>query len=392
MKNVVLKLFVFCLMVATLTFAQISYADVEQYNIDGIEELEPLEFFSDEIFQEKTLKVQKKPYGDSDLHFTVRVPKEWVDNRSKGKVENDGGEVSRKVLTELIRHTSLPHPEYPRSFFTVDAMALGYEISVQNWFVNYALINGLSLERLTIKHRKELEALYVEVRKEVTYVVRAKVFINGDKIIIVRYYVSSWLHDGEKVMQAQVVNSFELLNMRDMPIEEPETHGFLNQSYFDYPPSWTLKAKPVKSIRHMQASLQKNIVQGKLDGKIDIDAYNKLSISSRSEVIKKFREEFSIPGYEIGRLIEKPEFQKHRDMSFGMMQSYQLLSGKSNMLNYELWVSVLESENYIYLVTLMTAARDEQFYIWAKNVENYKQIVASVRRHNKEGDVYEFLK
>jgi hypothetical protein len=193
-------------------------------------------------------------------------------------------------------------------------------------------------------------------------------------------------------MQAQVVNSFELLNMRDMPIEEPETHGFLNQSYFDYPPSWTLKAKPVKSIRHMQASLQKNIVQGKLDGKIDIDAYNKLSISSRSEVIKKFREEFSIPGYEIGRLIEKPEFQKHRDMSFGMMQSYQLLSGKSNMLNYELWVSVLESENYIYLVTLMTAARDEQFYIWAKNVENYKQIVASVRRHNKEGDVYEFLK
>ena len=377
---------------AVLCGSQPSHASVEQYNVDNIKELEALELLSDEKFQEETQKFDKEPYSDPDLHFTVNIPKQWADNISKGKVDSEERSISNKVLTELARHTSPPHPEHARSFFTIDAMALNYEIGIKNWFVNYALINGLSLERLTIKNKKELEALYVEVRKETTFVVRTKAMINGDKIIIARYYVSSWLHKDEKTMQAQVIDSFKLVNLRDMPIEELDTHGFLNQSYFDYPPSWTLKAKPVKSIKHMEASLQKNIVEGKVDGKIDIDVFNKLSTPSRSTVIKKFRDEFSIPNYEIGKLIEKPEFQKHKDMNFGMMQAYQLLPERSNMLNYELWVGVIESEDYIYLVTLVTAARDEEFYIWARNIEGYKQIVASIRRHNKEGNVYDFLK
>jgi hypothetical protein len=258
--------------------------------------------------------------------------------------------------------------------------------------VNHTLINGLSLERLTLKGKRELEALYVEVRGEATYVVRTKAMINGNKIIIARYYVSSWLYEDEKVMQAQVMDSFKLDNIRNAPIEELETHGFLNQSFFDYPPSWNLQAKPVKSIKYMNASLEKNILKGKLDGKIDIKVYNKLSTPLRSTVIKAFRDDFSISGYKIGNLIEKPDFQKHNDMSFGMMQAYQLLPEVSNMFHYELWVSVLEGEDYIYLATLMTAARDEEFYIWARNIEGYKQVVASIRRHNKQGNVYDFLR
>ena len=381
-----------CLIVLVGCLLLSQSAVAQKFDVSAIPELEALELLPDEEFQEKTNKIKQIPFDDPDLSYEVSIPKDWTDNIAKLKVTADDGTVGRKVLGELARYTSPTNPEYPRSFFTISAQQLTYEIGVKNWFLNYALINGLSLERLTVNNKKELEALYVEVKKDTTYIVRAKIAINGSKLILAQYYVSSWLHAKEKVMQAQAVNSFELLNLQDTPIEELKTHGFLNQSFFDYPPSWALDVSPVKSIEKMKAKLKRENIEDNLDGVIDIKLYNKVSTPTRSQVLKEFRGEFNVPNYKIGKLIEAPEFEKHKDMSFGMMQAYQLLPSSSKMIEYELWVGVLEGKNYIYLITLLTPSREEDFYLWARNIETYRLVTSKMRRHNGENNIFDFIK
>jgi len=364
---------------AVLFFAGTAFA--ERLDPDTIKELKPVEFMSEKDFTEKTTKIRNKPYGEELLEYRFNVPKDWEDN--KVKLVDFENKFDSDVLSVLSRYISPPHPEHERSYLTVEGMKLNYAIGVKNWFINYVLINGLSLEGLTVNSEKELEALYVEVQKDITYIVRAKVIINGDKIIIARYYVSSSLYQDQKVIQAQIIDSFKLLNLDDSPIENLKTHAFLNQSYFDYPPSWELKAPAVKSIQEMKASLRLSLVTEKVDGKIDIKLFNKLSTPLRSEVVKKFSTNFSLTNYTIGKLIESPEIDHHKDMSFSTTQAYKLTPNSSRLIEYELWVNVMEGEDYIYLTSLVTPSRDEEFYIWTRNIESYKSVIENFRRHDE---------
>ncbi len=365
------------------------YVKAQHSDLNDVAPIELIEFIPEKEFKGKTKVIEHTPNDDIHLGYQVRVPTDWGDNTAKQELTLDGSFLGKKVLSVIARYTSPANPQYPRSFFTVEGMQLTYEVGVKNWFVNYALTNGLSLERMTVKGKKELEAIYVEVKKDTAYIVRTKVVINGSKVIVARYYVAQQGYKSERIIQAQVIDSFQLLSLDSGSIEDLTTFGFLNQSYFDYPPSWQLDAPPVTTIEEMRAQLHNNIVEGKLNGQIDILLNNRLAVSSRSEVIKKFREDFSVDNYTVDKLIESRDFEYHKDMSFGATQAYELNPTSSSMLAYELWLSVLEGEDYIYLISLITPSRKDEFYTWAKNIESYKLIVKTMRRNNDFGNLYD---
>ncbi len=368
------------------------YVNAKTTSLDNIPEIEPMELMPEKEFKEKTRLIEHTPNNDIHLSYKLNIPKDWSDNIAKQDIALKDGVLGKKVLGVVAHYTSPANAQYSRSFFTVEAMKLTYEIGVKNWFINYALTNGLSIERISVKNKKELEIIYVEVRKDTTYIVRAKAMINGSKLIVARYYVPQQKHKVEKVMQAQTVDSFKLQSLDNSTIEELQTYGFLNQSYFDYPPSWKLESSPVKTLERMRAQLHQNKVPSNLDGEIDILLTNKLTVSSRSEVIKRFRDDFSIDNYKIGKFIESPKLGYHKDMSFGMTQAYELNPMVSNMIAYELWVSVMEGDDYIYIISLMSPSRDQDFFTWARNIESYKLVVKNMRRNQGSNNFYEFAK
>jgi len=183
MNKIFLKLSFLAVLAAFLGLSSVALADIERFNVDDIKKLEAIDFLPVEEFDAKTQKIIKNPYDDPDLNYEVNVPNEWLENSSKLNVNSQEGSLNEDVLTEIYRYVGLPHHEYSRSYLSVSAINLPYEIGVKNWFINYLLINGLSLEQLTVKNKRELEALYVEVKKDETYVVRARVLINGSNAV-----------------------------------------------------------------------------------------------------------------------------------------------------------------------------------------------------------------
>lgn len=364
-----------------------------QFNIDTIPLIEAVEYLPQEEFIDQTKLVEFTPAEDNNLSYEIRLPKKWQETSVLGQIILNGELGGDKVLGEITMYNGEANPLSGRNSFSVSAMKLSYEIGARNWFINYVLSNGLSLEYLTEVNKKEVLAMYVEVVKDVTYIVRVRAIINGNKMIVARYAVTQDTFKKEEVMQAQSIDSFKLKNADTSPIEKLVTYGFLSQSYFDYPPSWVLNAPKINSINNMKVQLHNNTIKDMLDGQINVELTNKLSNLSRSDIVKTFREEFKVEGYEVGKFIESPTIEIHPEMTFGTMQAYELKPvNSSDMIEYELWVTILEGENYIYLVALYTPSREEDFFKWARNIESYKLIVSTMRRHDESDKVLEFIK
>jgi hypothetical protein len=233
---------------------------------------------------------------------------------------------------------------------------------------------------------REIEALYVALENDVTYVVRTRVIINGSRLVVVRYYLPQENYEEEKVLQAQVMSSFRLLQPSKERIETQETYGFLDQSYFNYPKSWTLKEKSILSIERMSALLTQEMTDRKtqiLEGHIKIKVISRLLKTTLAQEIENFRKDLKIPHYSVGKLIENVDYTYDPSIRIGKAQLYRLEpDDKVNMQAYEFLVTVMQGDDYYYITSLITPSREQDFYTWAKNMEAARIVNETMRRNN----------
>ncbi len=361
-------------------------------DLSKIKPLSEVEFLEEEAFENQTKLIDETPYDDQFLSYQVRLPKDWMENSTNLNAVNtlDDSGAPQNVLGIVSSYIS-PAKNYQRSFFTVEAVELTHEISARSWFIHYILKSGLSLEQVGLEDGEQAEAVYIEVQGDITYVVRVKSIINGPRMVLARYYVPVELYKDEKVQQAQIINSFELTNRQDVNIEPLEIHGFLDQTYFSYPASWTLNAPSVRSIDRMEAQLFHRKENGTMAGQINMFLINKDLKTSRSQEIKYYKDQFNLPDYAIDSLIETVETQHLPEVIFSKTQAYLMKATRTRLLDYELWLSVLENEKYIYIMALFTPARNDDFYTWARNTESFKLILSNIRLEDESVDKFQFL-
>lgn len=336
--------------------------------------------------QTKAVVVQK-PYDDTYMSYEIRLPKDWSENMQQAPIGAAGGQgvLSNSVLSIISKYISRPK-NLQRSSLTVEAQNMTYEVSAKNWFINFIINNGFSLSGLTERSPRELEAIYVALIKDTTYVVRTRVVINGSRLIVVRYYLPQENYEEEQIMQAQIINSFHLTNSTTDRIEVHETYGFLDQSYFNYPKSWKLKEKSILSIERMSALLIQETVDDKtsiLEGHIKINVVSRLLKTTLAQEIETFRKELKIPHYSLGNLIESVTYEYDPSIKVARSQIYTLVpDDKINMQAYEFLVTAMQGDDYYYIISLITPSREQDFYTWAKNMEAARIINESMRRQN----------
>jgi len=359
-------------------------------DLDKIKPLTEIEYLPEEEFNGKTRLEEVVPYDDEFLGFKVRLPNEWSENLAElSEQTKTEGRPTQNILGTVARYFSPPN-QHLRSFFELEVAELTYEIEARNWFINYVIGKGYTLEQVGAEGDRSVEAIYVEVKGDITYIVRVKAIINGPRMVMAHYYLPMELYEEERTQQAQVIKSFELTNRHEVGVEELDIYGFLDQSFFEYPVSWKLSAPYVKSIDRMRAMLYHSTRIGKLDGQINIYLANRMTETTRAKEINIYKEKLEIENYELGGFLEQPQLRFHPEMHFGITQVYAMEPQRQDMIDYELWVSMTEGEEYIYVMSLLTPARTEEFYTWARNVEAYKILVRGMRRYDDDVNYYDF--
>lgn len=356
-------------------------------------------------FQAQSKKMEETfEKGEPLVAYRIYVPKDWTDNlmntASEAKTVPGAGEAS--IFSMIGRYIGNAK-NLQRSYVTVESNPLGHEIRARDWIVNQILSSGVSLTALTEKSPKEAEVLYVQMDKDTSYVVRARVLINANQVIVVRHFLPQDNYETDMVEQQKILSSFTLLNVSNKTIENHLTFGFLDQSYFNYPESWNLKERTILTVDRMSVMLtqeRKQRDENILEGHIKVNAISRLLNTSLSKELQDFKSGLNIPGYKIGARIETLKFAKDPSISFQKTEVYRLEpDDKINMRPYEFMISVMQGAEYNYILSMISPSRDLEFYTWAKNMEVAKIVIESVRRQKEVAPVpngkdpyYDYLK
>jgi hypothetical protein len=334
-------------------------------------------------FEATTQAFTETPFNDKALAYTIRMPKDWAKQRD---VSLSNSKIGNKILGELVRFYGPPQLG-ERSYMNIQALKLDYQLTAEQWFIQYLLANSYTVQGIKTYDDNRVEALYVYVVRDVTYVVRAMVQLNGTRAVLAQYYVPAENWEAEKQLQAQCIGSFNLLNKVEEVIEQMENYHFLDIAEVAHPISWETKSDKLMSIDRMAVTFlnvaskekKKNVNYKLLNGKISVQLVSYHDMVSIAEEINRYKADIRKSGMLIGDFLEtKEDFKLQPAMTAVPAEVYEATDTGNEGLGYELWFLLMESGDYYYFVTLLTPSRDEDYFLWSRNTQTFRVIARTI--------------
>lgn len=354
------------------------------FKLEDIKELDRKVLMSrDEFYSKSDIKTFELE-DDNALNFRLRLPKEWIELPSP-KTEN--AKMSSELFQPLTTYLSPARGDI-RSRIDVRALDLKHFISAQNWFLNFILLNGGTIDGLLVKSDRRIEAEYTTLEKGNSFTVRAVAEITGHRVVLAEYLVPTEYEKVEREQQIWTMTSFALTNADTTPIEPVETYTFVDIVKFEYPQSWILYSPPVTTIDRMEASILNlkgtsrefvDVNSMKLNGRIDVKVVSKSLGTTEAIEIADLKKNFEKNMLEIGDLIKNiDDIKFHKLIVKSKIDAYRIKSSDINLAGYELWVAILESQGRFYILTLITEGREENFFSWAQNTETFRYVLRTL--------------
>ncbi len=340
-----------------------------------------LKLLSDEEFRKITKPIKKKPYGQDVLEYTIRIPKGWTEREDKS---SSNFLLSDKLFLGLNVFYGKPTP-IGRSRIEVEALNMEGNLTAEQWYLRHIIEGGYTTEGFVTYNKNKVESLMVAMDKDHSYYVRTLVVLNGDKVIMVKYFVPAHYIRDQAAMQEQVLKSFKLVNNIERTPVEMSLYRFLDIAELKHPSSWKVFAKPLRTVDRMDVSLL-NIreVEGRAgrspsvatEGKLEVAIIAASPHETLIDEIDKYRQKIELEGMLIGDMLEQEDdFSYDESMDFSITEVYETIDSTNNLSEHELWFNVSVGGNYYYFFTLLTPSRNQRFGVWAENTQDYKVIL-----------------
>lgn len=335
-------------------------------------------------FIAQTRPVKDIPYNQDALGYTLRIPKDWLDTESKS---SSNFILSEKLFLELNSFYG-PASPFGRSRIEIQALSLESNLTIEQWYLSYILEAGMTPEGFITHSADKVESLMVVMEDDYSYYLRTLVVRNENKIIMLKYYVPVGFMQEKAAMQASVLNSFDVL--KDIPRNpiDSEVYRFLDVAELKYAPEWKVYAAPMRSVDYMDATLvnlensggsqtsRNSPSQGKVDVTLVLISDEKTLI----EEIMDYKKKMETSGVLVGeKYIGYGETKYNEKMDFGISEVYKGVDSRNNQSEYEFWFTVLIGGNYYYFVMLLTPSRNENFTVWANNIQNYHFMIENFK-------------
>lgn len=339
-----------------------------------------METIPQDKFEEATTLYESTPYGDASLAYRIRIPKEWQKGEEKS---SSNFQLNTKLFSDINVFNSPPRMG-GSSRLEIKAVDLEYQLTAEQWFLQYILESGMTTESFVVHDEKKAEALMITMQEDTTYFTRILVQINGRRVIMVSNHVPLAFWNDEKSMQAATLASFQILNPKEEQIEKMISYQFLDVAEVKYPESWQYHAKALKSVERMNVKLL-NIRQTKekfgmkesTEGQIDVTLVSAETSDSLIAEIENYKKYLEGTGMLVAKKIgNKEDIKYHENVNFALTEIYQGIDSTNDTMDYEMWFTVMVSGNYYYFITLLTPGRNESYYTWARNTQSYKLVVA----------------
>ncbi|MCK6418999.1 MAG: hypothetical protein L6Q57_08725 [Alphaproteobacteria bacterium] len=338
-------------------------------------------------FEKASAPVTKENSEDGALSYRFRLPARWEESLSTG---TESYAEDSHIFSVIGSFYGPAFSGYNSRLF-VEAERLGFEQTPEQWLVLRMVKMGGTVQGLAVRADGAAEALYVTVDRGVTYVQRAVAFRNGPYIIFARYMLPEQNWEAEKAQQASVMDSFAILKSAAGSAEDLVTYHFLDIAAMKYPKSWELRAKPARNLDRFEIELF-NLVAGKdkraqryqaaqkMNGVIGVRVVSLDVLETDAREIETIKADFHKQGLVFRDMIARQEnIKTGASVVESWQESYKVGDSQGLLLDYEIWVSVINTEDYHFFLTLLTPGRNQDIASWTRNTETYKQVIAMLQ-------------
>ncbi len=331
---------------------------------------------SPETFRLETVAHDETPPIGPALAFHVRLPKNWVKAADFGQ----GGERPLPgLISEIARYYSPPNLD-SRSIFSVMTVHIEHRMSLRDWVINQALVNGYALQGLREIDKNHVESQYVTIEGDMNYRVRASSWMEGTRILTALYKVPDTSWDTEKHMQAACIASFAPTALPPDDNRGIDVYDFMETMQFDYPLSWRMKVYETHTPERMKVM----IVNGGENeespkGWVNVQLiHQNPEIDSRSEISSAF-DFIKKAGLEVGSPIETlKDFAYGDTVTFHRVEVFDANPADGRPGKYEVWRAILVLNEFLGIVTMATPARNDAFQTWAINAAVFRRLVETL--------------
>lgn len=436
-----MRIFAFVSMLAVAAGAwPIGQAWSQAIDLDKINNIPRYSKMTEKEFEAKSTQYSDTPQGDRHLEYTIRLPQGWqrlglgeeahapvsekavaplkdkfdISNlRDKHLVEADRGSVSEddvddtmmdiedggtmvskriqsardlivpttsdvRLLGPIARYVGPPNM-LALSRLEIAATQMSHDITTRNWFLNHILGRNYTLTGMEQISENRVEAEYVLIEKGISYVVRTAAISNGNRMVLISYYVPEKFWDKEKDLQEMTINSFRFINPEKTVVDDKKTHGFLDLVKFSYPTSWKLIAPNIFSVDNMTAKLLYSVDATTLQGEIDVNLISTELDTNLMKEVEYIRADLKKKGLGIGDALDTNMTYKFDDkINFSRVEAYSVAGEKKEFIDYEFWLAIMVEDRYYYIVTMLTPGRKSDFYTWARNTETFAYVIQSM--------------
>lgn len=345
---------------------------------------------TDQDLEAQTMLHEGLALGDATLAFSIRVPTQWsektpftltppatADETESGKEERG---LANKVSEEVARYEGNITPN-GRSYITIEVINMPYHITAAQWLLYYILNEGYILEGFMPEGDQAVQASYVFFHESQAMFARVRAQRSGHRLLIARYVIPVERRQTESGLQSAIVDRFSLTNPAPGPAESVRTHLFLDIARMNYPVSWHFSAPPVRSIDRMNADLFNITADNLLAGEIRVVLLSRYAGRPLEEEVNALKDIISQKNLALGAKIPLGidiSYPAHMTMRVTEVYQAQGTDPKQKIVPQEFWFTFMKGQDYIYIATLLTAARENDYFAWARNVEAYKLIVSSL--------------
>ncbi|MCB9973628.1 MAG: hypothetical protein H6854_03595 [Rhodospirillales bacterium] len=350
----------------------------------------------DEIVNQMSFIEELKPSGDEYSGYKIFVPKSWkkiTDNLLRN--QTDTGVIYGDIAT-FISNVADP----AASSVKIEALELEHNISAKNWIAKYFLDFGYMLEGIQEDSWSRAEALGVIYEEgKVDYRERVVVYINGQRVIMMRYASPLFRWDQEKQYQATVAKSFQLTKTDPVKLNKTTDYSLIGYADLSYPSSWEVQAANQKDYdRPYVRFVNPEETAPALEQFLNSDANKKKEIKSKgliwvqaviyentntsiAEEIERQKETAQKLQMEIVKkygVINNISIPFPKGMSLTQLDIYQVKNTAQKSNTYELWVATMKNDFAYFFVTMITPSKDSRYFAWVENKSAFEGVVSSI--------------
>lgn len=357
---------------------------------------------SKEVVDEKTQLTQQIPFGDKELEFRIRLPRNWF--MSEFARYGLPGEENYAVLTNIARYFG-PTIVDTRPYVWLETERLKRFMTAEAWTKAYMIKRGISPQVLQVVSPTEVQALYVDVRDLQSYAVRAHFRVEGDFMVMVSFGVPVDSYNDYKDIMGLSLNSFGLVRPVDRVIEAENNYRLLNVMSFKHYTSWLPKnewaestLRPFVELHNPQERWNEN--GDKLQGLILINVWRNSEQFTPERNIEEIKERLlqmsmtlqdaekpakDLPLHGNFKTIQRTEYLA-RVNNYVRKDQFDIVKSEQSVTNQEISITVLDNGYYRAYLTLITPLQGTNYVIWAQNQAAYDLLIKTIELRGAPSD------